>query len=296
VIVGGYDVVPAKALDVLDKELRKNIIKSKGRKDLDDFTVWSDDVYVDLDGDAFPELPVCRIPDGRKGELLLAALRAPAFKPGKRFGVRNIERPYAEDVFRNVIGSESEMFVSEKFGPAHINKDDASGAVYFMLHGFERDATLFSGESLDEETDNELFDAISIDNVPVNSVGTLVFAGCCWGALTVFPKASLISKHKLSPKSPEDSIALTYLLNGAQAFVGCTGTHYSPGQHPFDYYGKPMHDLFWKYIGEQMPPALALWEAKKAYSAEMPHNQMDLFSRGIEHKTLRQFTCLGLGW
>lgn len=296
VIVGGYDVVPARALDVLDKTLRENIIRMKGKKDLDNFIVWSDDIYADLDGDLFPELPVSRIPDGRVGKLLIAALLAPSFNPGKRFGVRNIERPYAEEVYQLVTGSVNEMFVSEKFGPSQIQKDDAAGAVYFMLHGFERDATLYSGESLDDSTDNQLYDAISIENVPADASGTVVFAGCCWGALTVFPKASLIDKHVLSPKLPEDSIALTYLLNGAQAFVGCTGTHYSPGQPPYDYYGKPMHDSFWRQIEAGMSPAQALWEAKKIYSQDLPHNQMDLFSRGIEHKTLRQFTCLGLGW
>lgn len=297
VIVGGYDVIPSKPVDVLDNTLRAHILALKGRKDFDNFMVWSDDVYVDLAGDTLPDLPISRIPDGRLGDLLLAALTAPAFQPGRSFGVRNIERPFADDVYKLFKIADDDMFVSETFGPAEVEKDAAVGAVYFMLHGFERDATLYSGEIIDEEGgDNELFDAVSIDNVPTDVRGSVVFAGCCWGALTVFPKAAIADKHVLSPRSPEDSIALTYLMRGAQAFVGCTGTHYSPGQEPYNYYGKPMHDLFWKNLGKGLQPSRALFEAKKIYANEIPHDQMDVFSRGIEHKTLRQFTCLGLGW
>lgn len=100
----------------------------------------------------------------------------------------------------------------------------------------------------------------------------------------------------LVPKTPEDSIAITYLLGGAQAFVGCTGSHYSPGQEPYNYYGKPMHDAFWEQMKKQVLPAKALWEAKKKYATEIPHEQRDVFSRRIESKILRQFTCLGIGW
>jgi hypothetical protein len=157
---------------------------------------------------------------------------------------------------------------------------------------------LYWGESQDdEEEDNTLFDAVSIENVPSNTEGTIVFAGCCWGALTVSPKAAALQQNKpLVPKPPEDSIALTYLMRGAQAFIGCTGTHYSPGQEPFDYYGKPLHDVFWNEISKGKSPAEALWQSKKSYAVELPHGQMDVYSRGIEIKILRQFTCLGLGW
>jgi beta-lactamase superfamily II metal-dependent hydrolase len=296
VIVGGYDVVPSHILDVLDPSLRANIVSLKGKKDQDNFVVWSDDIYVDLDGDSLPELPVSRIPDARWARLLLSSLTAPSFTQGRTFGVRNIERPFADEVYKLLSTGGGSMFVSETFAPSQVEKDTALGAVYYMLHGHDRDGTIYWGESLETDEDNELFDAVSIDNVPANAQGTIVFAGCCWGALTVFPKASLASKHILSPKSPEDSIALTYLLNGAQAFVGCTGTHYSPGQKPYNYYGRPMHDLFWRNIAQSKPPALALWEAKKAYSRAMPHGQSDVYSWGIEHKILREFTCLGLGW
>jgi len=298
VIVGGYDVVPSKVLDVLDEDLRVNIRTFRGRKDQDNFIVWSDEIYADLDGDSLPELPISRIPDARRPDLVISALTAQSFSPAGCFGVRNIERPFAEQVYKNIPGTGVPMNVSETFGPALLKGDIATGAVYYMLHGNDRDSTLYWGESREEEEeDNTLFDAVSIENVPSNAEGTIVFAGCCWGALTVSPKAvSLQANKPFVPKPPEDSIALTYLLRGALAFVGCTGTHYSPGQEPFDYYGRPMHDLFWSEISKGKSPAEALWQSKQIYALEIPHGQMDVYSRGIEIKILRQFTCLGLGW
>ncbi len=298
VIVGGYDVVPAKILDVLNPELRETIIALKGRKDGDNFFVWSDDVYVDLDGDSIPELPVSRIPDARRADILVSALSAPSFKSGKRFAVRNIHRPFAEDVFTKMPGASGAMNVSETFTPADIETDTALGAVYYMLHGSDNDGTIFWGEAPDPDTgDNDLFDAVAIKNVPASAAGSVVFASCCWGALTVYPRASALKDDvNIIPKVPEDSIALTYLLRGAQAFVGCTGSHYSPGQEPFDYYGRPLHDHFWDEIASGTTPALALFRAKQRYMTELPHGQDDVFSMGIEMKIHRVFTCLGLGW
>lgn len=298
VIIGGYDVVPAKRLEVLDPALRENIIRVRGSiLDQDNFIVWSDDVYVDLDGDSLPELPVSRIPDARRSDVLLAALTAPAFKPGSSFAIRNIARPFAEEVFKKLPRGPGPMNISATFAPAHAGSEAALGAVYYMLHGKEEDSTFFWGENGDEDEHAELFNAISVRNIPANTSGSIVFAGCCWGALTVIPRASQMNNGRtIIPKSPEESIAITYLQRGAQAFVGCTGTHYSPGQEPYNYYGKPFHDLFWDHVTLNRSPAEALWEAKKAYARGLPHGQMDVFSRGIELKILRQFTCLGIGW
>lgn len=298
VIVGGYDVIPANILDVLNPELRENILALKGQKDRDNFFVWSDDIYVDIDGDSIPELPVSRIPDARRADILASALGAPSFKIGNTFAIRNIHRPFADQVFKRMPGASGKMNVSETFGPADIKKDTALGAVYYMLHGSDQEGTIFWGETPDPDTgDNDLFEAVSTNNVPSSAAGSVVFAGCCWGALTVYPRASLIKDGtNLIPKVPEDSIALTYLLRGSQAFIGCTGSHYSPGQEPFDFYGRPLHDHFWNEIVAGSAPALALFRAKQKYISELSHGQEDVFSMGIEMKTHRVFTCLGLGW
>lgn len=295
VILGGFDVVPAHPLDVLDLVTRRQLTaKRQVGRDADNFIVWSDELYADRDGDFLPELPVSRIPDGRRPDVVFGALQAPAFSVGQRFGVHNIARPFARQVFPLVPGGRGGLEVSELYKPSDCPRNAAAGAVYFMLHGDHQDAGRFWGEN----QLNGMYEAIVVGNVPNSAPGTVVFAGCCWGALSMAPPAGMVRDGTtLRPRSPESSIAVAYLRAGAVAFVGCTGTHYSPdkSQPNFDFLGKPMHDAFWSELATH-PPAEALFRAKQAYLRGMPHGLTDPFDKAAEMKILRQFTCLGLGW
>ncbi|MBB4637502.1 ComEC/Rec2 family competence protein [Longimicrobium terrae] len=294
VVLGGYDVVPADQLDVLDAADRR-ALEAAGRIewDADRFIVWSDDVYGDSDGDFLAELPVSRIPDGRRADVVFAALQAPRFAPGQRFGIRNLNRPFAVDVFPGLPGQGGQLEVSEHFGPEHVPPDAAVGAVYYMLHGSARDATRFWGET----PGGAAFEAVAVENVPAHAPGTVVLTGCCWGALSMSPPASKARPDTLlRPRGPEASMAIAYLRAGALAFVGCTGSHYSPPHPPYGYFGRPLHDAFWRAINAGAAPAEALFKAKAQYLAGFPHGRTDRFSKAVEAKILRQFTCLGLGW
>ena len=97
-------------------------------------------------------------------------------------------------------------------------------------------------------------------------------------------------------KSPDSSIALAALARGALAFIGCTGAHYSPVESPYQYFGGPMHQAFWRHYRSGTPPAKALLDAKIDYLAAMPHGRDSDVQTAIEFKILRQYTCLGLGW
>ena len=127
-----------------------------------------------------------------------------------------------------------------------------------------------------------------------------MFAGCCWGALTVRTKAKDYRPGApLEVLGPEQSIALAFLKRGARAFVGCTGAHYSPdavAQGRTSYFGGPMHHHFWARIRENMLPAEALFNAKKDYIGGMPHGRTKAVEQAVEYKILRGFTCLGVGW
>ncbi len=296
VVLGGYDVVPAHRLDVLDVATRRNLEASGNiRNDLDNFIVWSDELYGDRDGDLMPELPVTRIPDGRRADVVFAALQAQEFVPVRRFGVRNFYRPFANQVFQAVPGRGKPLQVSRVFRPADCAEGEAVGAVYFMLHGDHVDASRFWGES----APGVMYEAVSVRNVPKSVPGTVVFAGCCWGALTMAPPAGMAPLGTvLRPRSPESSIAVAYLRAGATAFIGCTGSHYSPDetQPGYNFMGKPMHDAFWTQLSAGKGPAEALFLAKKDYLRGMPHGLTDEFDRAAELKILRQFACLGLGW
>ena len=290
VLLGGYDVLPAHRLDTLPQEVRETL-GDDADNDADNFIVWSDAAYGDKDQDEMPELPVSRIPDGKSSQLVLNALQAKAAEySGERFSVYNAKRPFAVDVIQQIPGT-SEAHISFPSTSDNFADGDASAQlIYFMLHGMDNDATRFAGQ------EPEYPEAFNIDLVPKDG-GGLVFTGCCWGALTVRQIASRVRPGRsIMPRTPDQSIALRFLRAGYNAFVGCTGSHYSPPEAASLTHGKPMHLAFWNFIREGKAPAEALFQAKIQYLNQMPHGLEDFWDIAIEHKILRQFTCLGLGW
>jgi hypothetical protein len=255
--------------------------------------VWSDDAYGDTDGDGLPELPVSRIPDGKSPHLVFAAIQATDAKSAEsRAGVRNVVRPFADSIYEALPGG-APILVSKPtiFNQLPAINLDAS-SIYFMLHGSDIDSSRFLGE----DPPGEYIEAVNVGNIPAQT-RSVIFSGCCWGALTVARKASLAERNRaLGQKAPGASIAMTFLSGGAIAFVGCTGAHYSPLEEPFGYFGGPMHHAFWTNYNIGTPPAKALFDAKIDYIARMPHGRTQLVDIAVEHKILRQYTCLGLGW
>jgi len=290
VLLGGYDVVPAQKLDTLDPDLRSQLPASHG--DEDDFIVWSDDVYGDLQGDVFPEIPVSRVPDGLSADLMFAALQSGGGSGrSSRFGLRNARRPFAQEIY-HVLGGEEDLLICERTTPPDINASVLEAdAIYLMLHGSDSDGTRFWGED-----EAGTLEAINLGNIPARS-SAVVFTGCCWGALCVDRPAAR-TEPGIAPASrtPASSIALSFLRSGALAFIGCTGSHYSPIAKPFTYFGAPMHQAFWEHYRQGMAPAPALLQAKRDYLEGMPHGRKSVQGKAIERKILWQYTCLGLGW
>jgi beta-lactamase superfamily II metal-dependent hydrolase len=290
VILGGYDVVPSQIVECLESADRQAL---RDNSDPDDFIVWSDEMYGDKDNQGFPELPVSRIPDGKSADLMFAAVQAPNRKLSKRSsGIRNIARPFAETVFKNIKQQNEKLIVS---APSTFQNQTKAGLsadrLYLMLHGDYIDSTRFWGE----ETDDNL-EAINIGNLP-DQCGNVVFTGCCWGALTVdTPAGRLIQGRPYGIKSLESSIGLNFLRRGVTAFVGCTGAHYSPLEYPYQYFAAPLHVSFWRNYIENQSPAKALFDAKMEYFKNIPHGQEGQLARAIEYKVWREYTCLGLGW
>jgi hypothetical protein len=164
---------------------------------------------------------------------------------------------------------------------------------YFMLHGDYRDSTVYHGE----DEGRRQHRAVDMSGIP-SPAPAVVFAGCCWGALTVDRLASRDVAAGFGVKGPDQSIALQCLMLGANAFVGCTGSHYSPAPWEPPCYGAPMHGYFFEELTKGNAPARALLRAKERYLAAFPHLGAAATDadRMVELKTLRQFTCLGLGW
>jgi beta-lactamase superfamily II metal-dependent hydrolase len=287
VLLGGYDAVPPLRLDCLPAELRQKLGQTD---DADDFIVWSDDAYGDRDGDGIAELPVSRIPDGKSPDLLRLALGADdAARSAPRRGVRNVARPFAEPIF-NVLPGAEPLSVSQPATADQVTPLDGD-LVYLMLHGDYLDSSRFWGEQTPSNRE-----AINLSNIP-RRAARIVFTGCCWGALTADqPALRSVLGSVPAAKVAESSIALTFLLAGATAFVGCTGAHYSPTEPPYDYFGGPMHTAFWDGILAGKAPAQALFDAKVDYVSGFPHGRSSSIQQAIEYKILRQYTCLGLGW
>lgn len=286
VVLGGYNVIPSERVDVLDAALRQRV-GAEASDDADGFIVWSDDCYGDIDGDGIAELPVARIPDGCSSDLLMRCLTAAPPAQAGRYGIRNMERPFADAIWGQIAGNEALLSSGPSNPTAVISADMRKSALYFMLHGDYRDATRFWGE------EDGPVEALNIGRLPTAGLGT-VMAGCCWGALPVSQIASR-ANGPLGIRTPKQSLALSFLYGGAVAFVGCTGAHYSPDVGE-SFFGEPMHRHFWTQIAGQKAPAAALFEARKAYLKEMPHGLSKPFHIGIERKIYKQFTCLGLGW
>ena len=286
VLLGGYDVVPAQRRDALGKAMNA----PERMKDADRFIVWSDAAYGDVDDDGLAEVPVSRVPDGKSAELFLTALGTPSLESlSTRHGIRNMARPFAEQVFAKLKGS-SAMYCSHP----HVGTDASYAAsgdhLYFMLHGDHDDAGRYWGETVH----GSLIEAVRIDHLQVVP-GAIVLTGACWGALCVREPAGIGPKGLLTLRTASDSIALRCLAQGARAFVGCTGSHYSPTVPPFDYFGAPLHDEFWCQVQAGQSPAQALFNAKGQFAARFGKRQSKQ-RENIERKLFEQFTVLGLGW
>lgn len=281
VIVGGYDVIPAERRDVAP-----GIADEDRDFDGEDrLVVWSDSGYADCDEDGLAELPVSRVPDGRSGALLLAALSAPSAVFQNRHGVRNVARPFADRIYTHLNGV-LPMLSSDPHTRHAPNYQVSGDHVYLMLHGDYEDATRYWGE----HSDGALVEALDISQVHLDP-GTVVFTGCCWGGLTVVEPAGVLARPHPTPRTPADSIALRALSQGALAFVGCTGMHYSPVDDSIDTASAPLHDGFWRRLRQGLAPAEALFEAKKEFIADP-----DRAKSPLGRKIFEQFTVLGLGW
>ena len=293
VLLGDYDVVAPARFDCLPSEIREALAGSED--DPDNFLVWSDLPYASVDENETPELPVSRIPDAHSEALIARCLSArPA--ASRKFMFRNINRPFADKVFAAAPGTATRAVTSSATRPADLFAEELGQShLYFMLHGSDFDAERFWGE--EDESYPEAIHCPSFES----EIGGVVFAGCCWGALIGREPASRVVSGDPPPsRRIEASMALTCLMRGASAFVGCTGAHYSPLEKPFNYYGKPLHGLFWEAIGQGKGPAEALFAARQKYLTDIPHRKTNgnasVADVAVEFKLYHQFTCLGFGW
>lgn len=285
VLVGGYEVVPSDVIDTLPPALAASISRAG---DADQFIVWTDDLYAQRRGAS--ALPISRVPDGRSADVLIHALSAGGPRAATANGVRNVNRPFADVVYQALAGG-TPLLVSEPSLAPDARGRLGGDTLYFMLHGYWRDATRLWGESAGEYPE-----AVNLTTVEPRS-GSVIFSGACWGALIVDVQAVRFAPNvPLGSRGPAESIAVAYLAGGASGFIGCTGSHYSPPRGEHRSAGAPIHYSFFTYLSTGRGPAVALAQAKRDYVAAMPHSNTGPGALAVEHKLVWQFTCLGLGW
>jgi hypothetical protein len=290
VILGGYDIIPAQCLDTFPPEMRGSINEGDLRaEDPDGFVVWSDDIYVDLDGNGLPEIPVSRMPDGHDAVFTLKALQAEPVSTSARAGIRNSTREFVIPIFDTLPGA-ANLLVS---GPTHsgnLMPGQLDGSLFYcMLHGASYDATRFWGD-----WKNNNIEAVTLGQLPTSGV-EVAMLGCCWGALSASPNAADWKPGRpIVGRLAGQSIALTLLAAGARAVIGCTGAHWSPTAPPYNSASGPVHRVLWSSVRSGESPAAALMEAKYALSSRF-RTITDAKALAIAYKTLGQFICLGLG-
>ncbi len=290
VIIGGYDVVPARQVDAIAPETPADIVSTLRSQDPDGFVVWSDDPYVDIDGVGLADLPISRIPDGHDAMFTMHALQAAPDGAAKRHGIRNSARPFVDEIFKALPGRAA-MLISRPSDAANLDpRKLRSGLAYYMLHGAPDDATKFWGE----DPARTRVEAVRVEQLPTDGVHVAVL-GCCWGAMTAATKAcDWRPGAPIVGRAATESIALTLLAAGAIGVIGCTGAHYSPVTPPYDTASGPFHRALWKRLAAGETPSRALFDAKYDVAQGLA-NLTDPTALAIANKTLNQFTCLGLG-
>ena len=293
VLLGGYDVVPSRQLNTLPPGEEGHVANID---DPDRWIVWCDDEYGCLQNDGkvqYYALPVSRVPDQHYAPFFFNTLEVPSTQGTRCSGIRNLLRPFASKISPN-FKDKAPLYLSFPTTFAD-NYDLSAEYVYFMLHG---DA-INSREYIGETQGGQSVQAFRIDKVP-SVAGCVVLAGCCWAALTsATPAVYAAPDQPIGLKGRDESIALRFLANGARAFVGCTGAHYSPdASQPTAAAGGSMHINFWKYCLDPSVsgPAEALRRSKVDYLKGMPYLPQVASSLTVDSKILNEFTCLGLGW
>lgn len=304
VLLGGYDTLPARVIGSIDAELYTRLCRSGNLNDDEDlYHAWNDDHFADPNGDGFPELPVSRISAGCDLARALRATAPPdaAARP-LRLGIRIERFRYAESIYdRWGVTSSDPMLVLDRGAEAEIAaRGLTADHLYLAMHGHPHDRSFFKPFGTRER--------VTLAHVPAAADGMIVFAGVCWSAQiarrapleVVASPGGAITSH-----TPRDAIPLAFIDRGARAFIGFNAKHWVPLLEPYDYYGAPLHRLFWSNLFDRAcPPARALFEARLAYIAGAPYRHPSRMAKGGASdrsiaKNMKDFwsvSCLGLGW
>jgi len=149
--------------------------------------------------------------------------------------------------------------------------------LYFNLHGSNQTPNWYGQRAQGDEPDFPLYPiALTPEKIP-SLKGSCVYTEACYGAW-------------IFDKSKEESLALTFLSQGAIAFVGSTAIAYGPPAPPSTEADLLGH-YFLKNVKMGIPFGIALRNAKVDFAKTMIKKQG--FLDGDDKKTLLEFQLYG---
>jgi len=248
-IVGGPEVVAFGEVDnPMSQEECCGSADPKVRNECDCDTVYTDDLYGNFDGDDFPEVATARLPDGGDLKLYHKQFSQPegwtraGWESASAMVIANVERPYGRN-FADLLRTTVQWSVPVNLNFRHRYPAISTGHnAYFILHGSGFNTSewvgkdpagactarpvLGGGYTMDCSDKYPL--AWNVDWARGADTQGTVICGACYGAFIGLPRAQDQDGNVTGwPVSVGESIALTYLNNGAEAFMGHTASTYS---------------------------------------------------------------------
>jgi len=286
-LVGGDDVIP--------------FCRLPNPADDGELEVWTDNPYASRDDNfLLPQRAVGRIPDGKKGDILLSLLevaieghreaskgRLTGMVAGLMRGLRRspsslglsaeIWQEASQAVFE-VMGNSKGLEISPPFTDQEFleRHTQVPPLAYFNLHGVKEAAYWYGHSSSGEELDFPI--ALTPLNLAWAEIsGAVVYSEACYGA-------------HLREGGTDSSIPLAFLAKGAKAVIGSTGMAYGALTPPLsgaDLLGRNL----WLGLKRGFTIGEALLRAKLGLVEEMAERQG--FLDGEDQKTILSFVLYG---
>lgn len=295
-ILGGDDIVP--------------FCRVPNPTDDQDEDIYTDAPYGARNGSyLLPTRAVGRLPDSGDAEYLLRLIEhaAQAHRQGPQAEAhsglkalkRFLQRPKARETWVESVGytasvwKEAARAVFETIGDAKhlrmsppLTSREFSGMAqgrprysYFNLHGVEGEAVWYGQRDPNFSADYPLFPiALTPAHIAAASVeGTTVFTEACYGA-------------DILERTPQDSIALKFLAEGARAVIGATRLAYGSLTPPLAG-ADLLARFFWLAVLSGMSIGQSLQWAKLSFANDLLNRQGYLDSE--DQKTLLAFNLFG---
>jgi hypothetical protein len=196
-IIGDYNII------------RSNLISNPANDS--DIAIDTDDLYADFNGDNKADIPIARLPLGTNSDIWKAQFKriVNGYAAGDSRELINPvggRRALWVEV-ANAIGTDAQVQeslpVTLPDNPAALPRDAYITAI--LLHGDNKDTAQWWGE------EPEYPAAMDMAHADFDGI---VYSAACYGAY-------------INGKTQVDSLSLNILRNGAQCFIGSTGTSYS---------------------------------------------------------------------